>query len=299
MRDLRKIAELTPWRSTSTRHIRDIPDFPKPGIVFKDITPLLPRPGGAATTAVDAAGRLARDRARSTSSSAAEARGFILGARGRARARRRLRASRASRASCPHETVRAEYVLEYGVDALEMHADALADGRARARPRRPARHRRHGAGAVRAGRAGWAAVVAGCAFLIELAFLGGRERLAGYDVHALRRLRRRSDACGAPQPRRRRRRPDDGVGGRRRPAPPAALVAARDARRGRDAEALDRGAQHRARARPVRADFRASTPPSRRAARLEPGAGGLAVRAHPRARRRPRSSWRPTAAARA
>ena len=84
----------------------------------------------------------------------------------------------------PHDTVAAEYILEYGVDALEMHADALADG---------ARVLLHDALLATGGTAkalaelaeGRGAVVAGCAFLVELAFLGGRGVLGGYDVHSL------------------------------------------------------------------------------------------------------------------
>jgi adenine phosphoribosyltransferase len=84
----------------------------------------------------------------------------------------------------PHETISAEYILEYGVDALEMHADALADG---------ARVLLHddllatgGTAAALAGLVeGAGAEIVGCEFLVELGFLRGRERLAGYDVHAL------------------------------------------------------------------------------------------------------------------
>ena len=84
---------------------------------------------------------------------------------------------RASPASCPIETVSAEYQLEYGAGQLELHTDALRAGRAGARPRRPARHRGHRGGAVRA-RGELGGEVVGCGFLVELAFLGGRERLA-------------------------------------------------------------------------------------------------------------------------
>ena len=84
----------------------------------------------------------------------------------------------------PAETVSAEYILEYGVDALEMHADALRDG---------ARVLLHDDLLATGGTAralgelaeGAGAVVAGCAFLVELSFLGGREKLAPYDVHTL------------------------------------------------------------------------------------------------------------------
>ena len=90
----------------------------------------------------------------------------------------------ASRASCPHEVVTAEYILEYGIDALEMHADALAHG---------ARVLVHDDLLATGGTARALAElverlggdVVGCAFLVELAFLDGRRRLEGFDVHAL------------------------------------------------------------------------------------------------------------------
>ena len=105
--------------------VRDIPDFPRPGIVFRDITPLL-----LDAAALDAAvGGLA---ARVTPTEvdfvvAAEARGFILGA---ALARQLGAGFVPARkpGKLPAETVSAEYTLEYGLDALEVHADALADG---------------------------------------------------------------------------------------------------------------------------------------------------------------------------
>ncbi|MCW3065966.1 MAG: adenine phosphoribosyltransferase [Solirubrobacterales bacterium] len=162
-------------------HIRDIPDFPKPGIVFRDITPLLLDPPALAA----AVGGLAAY-AKPLDIDlvvAAEARGFILGGAlantlgaGFVPARKR--------GKLPSQTVSAEYILEYGVDALEVHADALASG---------ARALVHDdllatGGTARAlcdlveklgGR------VVGCAFLVELSFLHGRERLAPFDVHAL------------------------------------------------------------------------------------------------------------------
>jgi adenine phosphoribosyltransferase len=161
--------------------IRDIPDFPKPGIVFKDITPLLLDPA-ALDAAVTAIADWARPR-RVDLVLAAEARGFILGGA----VARELGAGfvpARKQGKLPWETVSAEYVLEYGVDALEMHADALADG---------ARVLLHDDLLATGGTAqalaqlaeGRGAVIAGCAFLVELAFLGGRKPLAGYDVHAL------------------------------------------------------------------------------------------------------------------
>jgi adenine phosphoribosyltransferase len=162
-------------------HIRDIPDFPKPGIVFKDITPLLLDPA-ALDAAVAALAGWARPKAIDLVL-AAEARGFILGA---ALARELGAGFVPARkpGKLPHATVSAEYILEYGVDALEMHADALADG---------ARVLLHDDLLATGGTAralvdlaeGAGAEVVGCGFLVELAFLDGRERLAGYDVHAL------------------------------------------------------------------------------------------------------------------
>jgi adenine phosphoribosyltransferase len=162
-------------------YIRDIPDFPKPGILFKDITPLLLD----ADALSDAVAQLA-SWARPLEVDyvvAAEARGFILGA---AIARELGAGFVPARkpGKLPHETISAEYILEYGVDALEMHADALADG---------ARVLLHDDLLATGGTAralaelieGTGARIAGCAFLVELAFLGGRQRLAGYDVHAL------------------------------------------------------------------------------------------------------------------
>jgi adenine phosphoribosyltransferase len=162
-------------------HIRDIPDFPKPGILFKDITPLLVD-AGALTEAIDRLVEYARP-LNVDFVVAAEARGFILGGA----VARELGAGfvpARKPGKLPHDTISAEYILEYGVDAMEMHADALAHG---------ARVLLHDDLLATGGTAralaelveGTGAKIAGCAFLVELAFLGGRERLAGYDVHAL------------------------------------------------------------------------------------------------------------------
>jgi len=161
--------------------VRDIPDFPQPGIVFKDITPLL-----LDARALDSAvGRLAAV-AEPLSVDlvvAAEARGFILGgALARALGAGFVPARKPGK--LPHDTVSAEYTLEYGIDALEVHADALAGG---------ARVLIHDDLLATGGTAralcdlvaGLGAEVVGCAFLIELSFLGGRARLDPFEVHAL------------------------------------------------------------------------------------------------------------------
>jgi adenine phosphoribosyltransferase len=161
--------------------VRDIPDFPRPGIVFKDITPILASPAGL-DAAVGGLAAFARD-LRVDVVIGAEARGFLLGP---ALARELGAGFVLARtpAKLPHETVRAEYVLEYGVDALEVHSDAVAAG---------ARVLVHDDLLATGGTAKALCElveqldgqVVGCAFLIELSFLDGRDRLAGYDVRAL------------------------------------------------------------------------------------------------------------------
>ena len=162
-------------------YIRDIPDFPSPGIVFKDITPLLLDPG-ALDTAVRALAAL-------TSGLevdfvvAAEARGFILGA---ALARELGAGFVPARkpGKLPGETVSAEYVLEYGIDALEVHADALAD-RARVLVHDDLLATGGTARALCDLVANLGAEIVGCAFLVELSFLAGRERIAPHRVDSL------------------------------------------------------------------------------------------------------------------
>jgi len=161
--------------------VREIPDFPQEGILFKDITPLL-----LDVSAMEAAVADLATFARPLDVQfviAAEARGFILGGA----LARELGAGfvpARKRGKLPSETVSVEYLLEYGVDVLEVHADAFADG---------ARVLVHDDLLATGGTArgvcdlvsGLGAEVVGCAFLIELSFLGGRERLAPYPVHAV------------------------------------------------------------------------------------------------------------------
>jgi adenine phosphoribosyltransferase len=161
--------------------IRDIPDFPAAGILFKDITPLL-LDHNAVRHAVGQLAEWARPR-EVDYVVAAEARGFILGAALALELDAGFVPARKP-GKLPSETVSAEYILEYGVDALEMHADALADG---------ARVLIHDDLLATGGTAAALAelveslggTVAGCAFLVELEFLEGRRRLDGYDVLAL------------------------------------------------------------------------------------------------------------------
>jgi adenine phosphoribosyltransferase len=161
--------------------IRDVPDFPRPGIVFKDITPVLLNPD-ATDAAVNGLAELAAP-LDVDFVVAAEARGFLLGVP----IARELRAGfvPARRpGKLPREIVSAEYELEYGIDSLEMHAEALADG---------ARVLVHDDLLATGGTAAalcelvecLGGEVVGCGFLIELSFLKGRERLAPRPVFAL------------------------------------------------------------------------------------------------------------------
>jgi adenine phosphoribosyltransferase len=161
--------------------IRDIPDFPRPGIVFKDITPLLVDPG-ALDAAVSELARLSAP-LEVEFVVAAEARGFILGgALARALGAGFVPARKPGK--LPHATVGAEYALEYGIDALEVHADALAGG-VRVLVHDDLLATGGTAGALCELVSGLGAEIVGCAFLVELSFLGARARLAPYPVHAL------------------------------------------------------------------------------------------------------------------
>jgi adenine phosphoribosyltransferase len=161
--------------------IRDIPDFPRPGILFRDITPLLLDAG-----ALDAAVSQLAERvqaARVDFVVAAEARGFILGA---ALARQLGAGFVPARkpGKLPAETISAEYTLEYGIDALEVHADALAHG-ARVLVHDDLLATGGTAGALCELVADLGAQIVGCAFLVELTFLDGRARLAPHEVYSL------------------------------------------------------------------------------------------------------------------
>jgi len=162
-------------------HIRDIPDFPKPGILFRDITPVL-ADAAALRAAVDQLAAPARSLGVDVVIGA-EARGFLLGpALAMALDAGFVLARKPGK--LPHDTVSAEYELEYGTDRLEVHTDAIREG---------ARVLVHDDLLATGGTARalcelveeLGGVVVGCHFLIELTFLSGRERLAGYDVRSL------------------------------------------------------------------------------------------------------------------
>ena len=162
------------------RHIRDIPDFPKPGILFRDITPLL-ADADAFHSAID--GLIAPFRGRVDLVLGIESRGFIVGAAAAYALGTGIAVVRKP-GKLPYRTHRATYELEYGTDSLEIHHDALGH---RARVLLIDDLLATGGTAAAAvnlvGQCGGS--VAGCAFLIELTALGGRAKLAGHEVHAL------------------------------------------------------------------------------------------------------------------
>jgi adenine phosphoribosyltransferase len=161
--------------------IRDVPDWPEQGVVFRDITPLLRDP-----EALDQTVHQLAEWGKGVQPDVvlgAEARGFILGA---AIAREIgcgfMPARRPGK--LPPETVGATYALEYGQNTLELHPDAIREGD------RVLIHddvlATGGTVEAIAGLVeGLGAEVAGVVFIIELTFLGGRERLAGYEMHSL------------------------------------------------------------------------------------------------------------------
>ena len=161
--------------------IRDIPDFPKRGIVFKDIMPLLADPEALRDT-VERLAEFAEPR-KPDLILGAEARGFILGAALAYRLGCGFVAARKP-GKLPWRTISAKYALEYGFDALELHADAITPG---------ARVLVHDDLLATGGTARakvdlveqLGGTVVGLAFVIELEFLRGREKLAGYDVFSL------------------------------------------------------------------------------------------------------------------
>ncbi len=161
--------------------IRDVPDFPRPGIVFKDITPVLLDPA-ALDHAIEVLAEDARARGVEVVV-AAEARGFILGGALAARAGAGFIPARKP-GKLPATTDSVSYELEYGVDELEMHAGAVAaDTRVLVHDDLLATGGTAEAKCRLVEQAG--GEVVGCSFLVELSFLGGRERLAPRDVFSV------------------------------------------------------------------------------------------------------------------
>lgn len=164
-----------------TDFIRDIPDFPKPGIMFKDITPLLANPKAFGESIKHLASHYRG--VPIDAIAAAEARGFLFAAPLALEMNLPLVPLRKP-GKLPHKTVSAKYDLEYGSAELQMHEDGVLKGqRVLLLDDVLATGGTMRAGCTLIEQVG--GVVAGCAFLIELGFLNGRERLQGYDVFSL------------------------------------------------------------------------------------------------------------------
>ncbi len=161
--------------------VRDVPDFPKEGIVFKDVMPLIADPEYFAET-IRRLAEWARPR-EADLILGAEARGFIFGgALAYALGAGFIAARKPGK--LPRETIEATFELEYGTDSLQVHRDAVAPGTrvivlddvlatgGTAKAKLELVEQLGG-------------VVAGVVFVIELTFLHGRDRLDGYDVHSL------------------------------------------------------------------------------------------------------------------
>ena len=161
--------------------IRDVPDFPKPGIVFKDITPLLADPDGFSAT-IDHLGESVAD-LDADGILAIESRGFIFGAALAQKVGLPMHLVR-KRGRLPRETLSIRYELEYGFDHLEVHTDAIEPG---------GRYLIVDDLMATGGTAAAVAklvrqeegIVVGCAVVIELAFLDGREVLDDCPVVSL------------------------------------------------------------------------------------------------------------------
>jgi adenine phosphoribosyltransferase len=162
-------------------HIRDVPDWPSPGVVFKDITPLLAEPDAFAYVIDNLAEPFADRHIEKVIG--VEARGFVLAAP----LARRFGAGFVpvrKPGKLPWEIERQEYELEYGTNLLEIHRDAVAPGERVLVCDDVLATGGTAAATVRlAERLGGRVV--GLSFLLELGFLGGRGKLEGYELHTL------------------------------------------------------------------------------------------------------------------
>jgi len=164
-----------------SKYIRDIPDFPKPGILFRDITPLLANPEAFKQAVIQLAEPFRNDNVRIVA--AAEARGFVFAAPVAIELGAGLVPIRKP-GKLPFQTLSHSYALEYGTDTLEIHADAIPAGAnvlvvddllATGGTIEACCQLVENAGGK----------VVGCAFVIELAALGGAARIARYKTISL------------------------------------------------------------------------------------------------------------------
>ena len=164
--------------------IRKVPDFPKPGIVFQDITTLLKQPDGFRSV-----NDILLDRYKNSQIDkvvCVESRGFIVGA-SLALALGAGFVPIRKKGKLPAETFREEYALEYGTDTIEIHRDAIERGqRVLLHDDLLATGGTMAAAVKLVERLG--GIIAGVAFLIELEFLHGRQKLSGYDVFSIIRV---------------------------------------------------------------------------------------------------------------
>ncbi|HEX6812186.1 MAG TPA: adenine phosphoribosyltransferase [Planctomycetota bacterium] len=166
------------------KHLRDVPDFPKPGILFKDITPLLASPKAMLVTMNRLAGF---DFGRVDKVAAVESRGFLFGAPLAMRLGVGFFPLRKP-GKLPWKTNRVEYVLEYGNDAIEMHQDAVEPGeRVLLIDDLLATGGTMAAACKLIENCG--GKVAACAVVVELCFLPGRKRLEPHRVESLVQVR--------------------------------------------------------------------------------------------------------------
>ena len=161
--------------------IRDVPDFPEPGIVFKDIMPLLADPASL-REATDLLVEWAEPR-KPDVILGAEARGFILGAAMAYKLGCGFVAARRP-GKLPWKTVSSSYALEYGENSLELHADAITDGQ-RVLVHDDVLATGGTARAICDLATQLGGEIVGVSFVIELDFLEGRTQLEGYDVESL------------------------------------------------------------------------------------------------------------------
>lgn len=164
--------------------IRDIPDFPKPGILFKDITPVLLDPG----LFRESVGALADWTAERGAEKVVgvDARGFLFAGAVADRLGVGLVPARKP-GKLPSDTVREAYDLEYGVNALELHTDAVAQGERIVVVDDLLATGGTIQAAIRLVEA-LGGTIAGLAFVVELGFLSGRDRLDGHDILSLVRF---------------------------------------------------------------------------------------------------------------